>query len=160
MPIVSRAGQLPRDRTSAGETSVSIHSRERRGNRAKEASTPGSSRPDTESCSICRARCERRLKSAARGGVARPVEKCSAGDELNLLRGSRLLQGSVCQDGPEARRCRLRASRRRKLSPFASRMWQRCVRRSSAAPVSRSLPSTSVHCSKGRFVVTIRLCRS
>ena len=39
-------------------------------------------------------------------------------------------------------------------------MWQWCVSRSSTAPVSRWLPSTSVHCSKGRFVVTITLGRS
>src|SRR5271166_6288204 len=37
---------------------------------------------------------------------------------------------------------------------------QRCVRRSSVAPVRRSEPSTSVQDSKGRFVVTIRLVRS
>ena len=39
-------------------------------------------------------------------------------------------------------------------------MWHRCVRRSRTAPVSRSLPRTSVHCSNGRFVVTITLVRS
>ncbi len=39
-------------------------------------------------------------------------------------------------------------------------MWQRWVNRSSVAPVRRSLPSTSVQFSKGRFVVTITLRRS
>ena len=38
------------------------------------------------------------------------------------------------------------------------RRWR--VSRSGSAPVSRSLPSTSVHCSNGRFVVTSRLVRS
>src|SRR5438093_1146255 len=38
-------------------------------------------------------------------------------------------------------------------------MWHRWVSRSSVAPTSRSLPSTSVHCSNGRFVVTITLVR-
>jgi hypothetical protein len=36
----------------------------------------------------------------------------------------------------------------------------RCVRRSSVAPVSRSDPSTSVHDSNGRLLVTITLVRS
>jgi len=51
------------------------------------------------------------------------AKEYSAGDGLNLLQGCRVPQGSVCHEGPEARRCRLRASRRRKLSPFATREW-------------------------------------
>jgi len=52
--------------------------------------------------------------------------------------------------GPSGRRRRGLASCRRSLSPLVSTMWQRCVRRSNAAPVRRSLPITSVQFSNGR----------
>ena len=39
-------------------------------------------------------------------------------------------------------------------------LWQRWVRRSGAAPVSRSLPRTSVQFSNGRLLVMITLSRS
>lgn len=40
-----------------------------------------------------------------------------------------------------------------KLSPFISRMLTGCVRRSSSAPVSRSVSKVSVYSSKGKLLV-------
>jgi hypothetical protein len=42
---------------------------------------------------------------------------------------------------------------------MASMMCTRRVNRSSIEPFRRSLPRTSIHCSKGRLVVTMRLTR-
>jgi len=68
---------------------------------------------------------------------------------------------------PEGRASRLprghaSVPRPRRPSAMASRVWQRCVRRPGAAPVSRSLPSTSVHCSNGRVGLRelLRRCKN
>jgi putative transposase len=71
-----------------------------------------------------------------------------------LFPNSRMRAGIETGKGSEGRASRL--PRRPtsvpwplKLSALASSVWQRCVRRPGAAPVSHSLPSASVNCSKG-----------
>jgi hypothetical protein len=87
------------------------------------------------------------------------VEECIAGVGLDLLWGGLLLQGFVGQAVPAARRCRLRASRRRKFSPYHEDMA--AAREAIEGGSGERIAAEHLgRLSKGRFVVTIRLSRS
>ena len=100
--------------------------------------------------SISCERCERRSKSAAPATVIVPS---SEGRQHLPLSSSFPSSSGSASDGSW-----LPAGGSSRRSPRW--IWTLRVSRSRSAPVRRSEPSTSVHFSNGRLVVTIRLSRS